>query len=523
MPSKYHYNVSRTTARCVVVTAVIFTMTALAACSDSDSEAVGKDEHSSGIVTKVAHVHAKDGETCFICDPIKRETGRLWCKEHGRYEDRCWLCHPELQDKGRPYCNEHFLYEDECGLCRPEVKTPSIGDAAGAPSQATGSALFCSEHTVAESECGICQPGLASSLEPGQSLLVRMPSANSASKAGVRIERPRRSELMPGVEALCEADYNRNAMTRITPLTSGVIIRVAVDVGDRVEAGELLAELHSAEVARAKSGYLATLVNRDIRKQTFERERNLAKESIGARKDLLQAEADYRVARLDARCSRQMLVNLGLSAEAIAEIERSDDASATYTLRAPFSGTLTDRAAVAGQAVASGEALFTLTDLSSRWLTLSLPADRLQDIRVGQPVSVEFDDLPGEEVRGELAWVDAAVDPRTRLVRARAVTTHDVGRVKAGMFGRAKIFTGSTVPGVLVPSEAVQYHERHPYVFVRREPDLFALRRVTVGTAAANTTEILSGLHPDEAVVASGFLVMSEFLKSRLGAGCVDD
>jgi hypothetical protein len=46
---------------------------------------------------------------------------------------------------------------------------------------------------------------------------------------------------------------------------------------------------------------------------------------------------------------------------------------------------------------------------------------------------------------------------------------------------------------------------------------------VTVGTAAANTTEILSGLHPDEAVVASGVLVMSEFLKSRLGAGCVDD
>jgi len=45
---------------------------------------------------------------------------------------------------------------------------------------------------------------------------------------------------------------------------------------------------------------------------------------------------------------------------------------------------------------------------------------------------------------------------------------------------------------------------------------------VAVGVAGADRTEILAGLHPDEAVVASGFLVMSEFLKSRLGAGCVD-
>jgi len=507
----------------VVVTAVVFTMTALAACSDSNSEAVGKDEHHGGTIAKVAHMHANDGETCFICDPAKREKGRLWCKEHGRYEDQCWICHPELQDKDRPYCSEHFLYEDECFLCHPELReTPAVGASSGEPSPATGSSLFCNEHNVAERECGICQPGQASSLGPGESLLVRMPSSDSAVKAGVRVERPRRSERMPGVEALCEADYNRNAMTRITPLTSGIITRVAVDIGDHVEAGEVLAELHAADVARATSAYLAARVNCDIREQTLDRERSLAKESIGARKDYLQAEADYRVAHLDMKNARQMLLNLGLTPEEIAGIERSEDASATYTLRAPFSGTLIGRAAVPGQAVASGEALFTLADLSSRWLTLSLAADRLHDIRVGQPVAAEFDDLPGEEVRGELVWVDAAVDPQTRLVRARAVTTHGVGRVKAGMFGRAKVFTGSTVPGVLVSSEAVQYHERHPYVFVRHEPDLFALRRVTVGGTAGNTTEILAGLYPDEAVVASGFLVMSEFLKSRLGAGCVD-
>jgi hypothetical protein len=69
--------------------------------------------------TPTAHTHSTAGETCFICDPSKRDPGRLWCKEHGRYEDRCWDCQPQLRDSKRVYCEEHGLYEDECFLCDP--------------------------------------------------------------------------------------------------------------------------------------------------------------------------------------------------------------------------------------------------------------------------------------------------------------------------------------------------------------------------------------------------------------------
>ena len=79
--------------------------------------------------TMPAHKHAP-GESCFIEDPSKREPGRLWCKEHGRYEDRCWECQPQLRDLKRPYCEEHGLYEDECFLCDPvRAKTKPARDA----------------------------------------------------------------------------------------------------------------------------------------------------------------------------------------------------------------------------------------------------------------------------------------------------------------------------------------------------------------------------------------------------------
>jgi membrane fusion protein, heavy metal efflux system len=495
---------------------------ALTACGDPESETAHKENHGHESNLLAAHSHETAGVTCFVCDPSKREKGRLWCEEHSRYEDRCWICHPELEDKSRLWCKEHSLYEDECTLCHPELKKSDTSpESSSRQSGPTSSELYCSEHDVPERECGICQPGLAAALEPGQSLKVRLATEASADRAGIQVERPRRIETTPGVDAFCEADYNRNVLTRITPLTSGIVTRVYRDVGDRVEAGDPLVELHSVDVARARSSYLTAVIDLDIKKETVTRKRKLAEDRIGARKHLQQAEADFRVAQLALKNARQALLNLGLSSKEIAALERSEDASALYTLRAPFDGTLIDRAAVSGQAVVSGEALLTLADLSTRWLKLSLPADHIHDIRVGQHVSVVFDDLPDEVVHGELVWVDAAVDPQTRLIRARAVTA-DVHRMKTGMFGRARVSTGERRPGVIVPSGAVQYHEKNPYVFVRQAPDLFALRRVTVGATRSDLTELLSGVSPDEAVVGTGFLVMSEFLKSRLGAGCVD-
>ncbi|NBB78199.1 MAG: hypothetical protein GVY36_01955 [Verrucomicrobia bacterium] len=213
------------------------------------------------------HTHKNPGETCFICDPSKREPGRLWCKEHGRYEDRCWACHPELEEADRLFCRKHALYEDECHLCHPELKTdapaatggetkaenktapettaacePGDGcstegqDAAeGGRSPSPGGGLFCNAHGVYERECGICQPGLAASLKPDESLKVRFASELSAKKAGIGIGTPRAAEVTPSIAVYCKTGYNRNALARITPLVNGIVRRVHKDQGDTVK------------------------------------------------------------------------------------------------------------------------------------------------------------------------------------------------------------------------------------------------------------------------------------------------
>lgn len=497
---------------------------------EANAEEHDHDHGEGAVFASVSHSHETAGDTCFICDPSKRDKGRLWCREHNRYEDRCWLCHPELEDKTRMWCKEHSLYEDECYLCHPELKKEADSSALNLMpgqeahgAQSDSPVLFCNEHNVAEAECGICQPDLAAFLMPGDDMKVRFLSPDSARKAGIQTELPHMSESAPVIAAFCETQYNLNTMAKVTPLVGGIIRRVHKDVGDSVIAGEALVDLHSAEVASAKSAYLSAIVEQDIRKLSFERETRLKEQSVTSEKELLEAEAAYRTTRLAVSNLRQRLVNLGLLEDEIFRVENEQDTSAHLVIRAPFGGTLVERKSVIGEAVETGHALFTLADLSTRWLEISIPSDHVGKIHVGQPVEASFPELPGITIRGSLSWVGTSVDPKTRMVPARALITRNVELITTGLFGDIYIAIGKERSTSIVPSGSIQRHEGTDFVFVQDAPDLFALRRVALGNRKGGNVQVLAGLNARDSVVTDGsFIVMSEFLKSRLGAGCAD-
>lgn len=455
---------------------------------------------------------------CFICDPGLRESGRLWCAEHDRYEDRCFVCHPELEDPERLWCSEHNLYEDECALCHPELRD------AARPSVAVGVGLECQEHGVPERECGICHPELAASLEPGSGLKIRFESARSADKAGVKTARPVMAGSLPDTEVLARVTYDQNRFARVTPLAGGVVAQVLADIGQFVSRGDHLAILSSPEIARAKSEYLSARVEEALKLIVFKREQELEARKISARQDYDQAAAEHEIAKSTTALARQQLLNFGLTERAILLLEQSGSASSELEILAPFSGTIVDRHAVQGEAVAPGDALFKIADLSSMWLELSIPEDELSSISIGQPLVVTFDAQAGLEVSGRVTWVGTSVDEESRMVKGRAVIPNPDRVMKHGMFARAHLHTEIASNALHVPVDAVQQIDGLPFVFVPLADDLFELRRVTLGGRGGGGVAIVAGLNPeDEIVVTHSFTLKSEFLKSRLGAGCVDE
>ena len=502
---------------------------ALASCggssSDSNQPTTGGESGA-----EVAHGHAAPEETCFICDETKREPGRLWCTEHTRYEDRCWLCQPQLEEEGRLYCAEHWLYEDECFLCHPELDSEEAeGEEAEDDDRNSRldspSGLFCNEHRVPEIECGICQPQRTAELEPGGELKVRFESSNSASKAGIETVLARAATAQASVSAFCEVMYDQNALARITPLAGGIVREVFVDVGADVETGDVLVEIHSAEVASAKAEFVAAVVDFDLKEVACQREQRLAERNISSEKEVQEADAACKTAELMLATTRQRLLNYGFTEEEVAAIEEERDTSASLLVRAPYDGTLIEREAVVGEAVQPGQRLFSLANVDSMWLDLSIPAEQAGLIRSGLSVAAAFRGFGDEVTHGEITWIDTSIDERSRMLRARAVVDNPGRALSAGLFGDAMVFVADAQDAVDVPRESIQRFDDDPYVFVQLEEDLFSLRRVaTVDRPSADMVAVIDGLRADEPVVATGsFTVMSEFLKSRLGAGCVDD
>lgn len=469
-----------------------------------------------------AHGHS-EGETCFICDPSKREPGRLWCKEHDRYEDRCWECHPELRDADRAYCDEHGLYEDECTLCgRAEDKAleGASGDASGA---LDGEELFCNEHQVPEHQCGVCQPQLAAGLPPGESLLVRLPSERSAELAGLSMGRASQVDAHSATALLGEIRYDGNRLARVTPLADGVIAQVRADVGQVVRTGELVATVNSPAMAEAKGRYLVARHTEQLTAKALERKEQIQLDGIGSQRELDEARTAYDSAVVEATIARQGLLNLGLREREVAGL--GDDASSSLPLRAPFAGTVVSRTAVPGAAVTSGETLVEIADLSQMWVELSVPEELATGIEVGTEVEVRVRSSRGEPVLGNITWVGPVVDERTRLVRARAVVPNPDGMLRQGMFADVTAVLERLPGSVGLPSSAVHRVGDLPFVFVQEEEDLFEARRVEVGDRLDDDHLVVTaGIGSSDAVVMDGgFTLKSALLASRLGAGCTDD
>ena len=122
----------RFTSSLIAILSVMVVTVLSAGCgvSSNDVAQAAPREHA-------AHTHAE------------RDPDRLWCNEHGVYEDECTICDPELaaaaeeRDPNRLWCNEHGVYEDECTICHPEMALESSKTTTGTGTTTTPEVRRC--------------------------------------------------------------------------------------------------------------------------------------------------------------------------------------------------------------------------------------------------------------------------------------------------------------------------------------------------------------------------------------------
>jgi len=324
------------------------------------------------------------------------------------------------------------------------------------------------------------------------------------------------AELRPGGEGLMapgELKVDEQAYAEVgTPIPARVV-RLLSGPGQAVRRGQPLAELQSVELGKARAERTAAEARAGLARQTVERKRGLAAERIVSRGELQRAEADAAEAEADLRAADASLAALGVTPRPAGDLSR-------FALLSPIAGTVLERTAVQGQMADPSRPLFRIADLAQLWLVVQAPERDAVRVEVGSPAEIALAALPGQKLRGKVAWVAREVDPHSRTVPVRIVLANDGERLKPGMFATAWIGTGGEGDRVVaVPAGALQRMDDRWVVFLPRGEGRFEVRPVERGRDLGSEVAVAGGLKPGERVVAEGAFVLRAEAEKQQGGG----
>jgi RND family efflux transporter MFP subunit len=188
---------------------------------------------------------------------------------------------------------------------------------------------------------------------------------------------------------------------------------------------------------------------------------NNAERDRDRQQTLLKAGA---VAPRDLEAAQQTYVSATAALEdAKSRLATAEKNLANTRILAPFAGVVSDRSVSLGDVVQPGSALFTVIDPRTMRLEVSVPAERISDLRVGTPVTFTVNGYPNEEFEGKITRINPAADPVTRQVRVLASIPNTNNRLVAGLFAQGRI-SSRTEHGLVVPITAVDFRNQTPAV-----------------------------------------------------------
>ncbi|WP_434424085.1 efflux RND transporter periplasmic adaptor subunit [Nannocystis pusilla] len=248
-------------------------------------------------------------------------------------------------------------------------------------------------------------------------------------------------------------------------------------------------------------------------KANLARKRELLAHELTSGRQVDLAEQELLTAQAHANAAQAGLRLLGAS---------KASTSGRYTLVAPIAGTVVRRPVVLGILATEDISLATIADTSVMWALCDVPESSAAQVALGQTMQLSIDGDTESSFEGEITWIAAEVDPRTRTVTAQAELPNPSGKLRANQFGLAKIDTSAAKSAVSVPRAAVQRVGKLDVVFVRTQQGVYE-PRVVKRTGDGEMVAVEGRLRTGDAVVTTGaVLLRTEIMPGSIGAGCCE-
>jgi len=298
-------------------------------------------------------------------------------------------------------------------------------------------------------------------------------------------------QLTYGTITTLEAEREAHIVAR----TSGILEKILAEEADTVSEGQILAQLDTEQLS-LQVAQLEVVVKR--MKNDLQREQTLFKRQIGTSTNLERARSDYESQKAQLELA---LLNLRYA-----------------TIRAPFSGIITERVVKTGNLIQSNDKLFTLVDPNSLQAVIHLPQKELAQIAIGQRAFVSVDAFPTNIVPGKVERIRPQIDTDTGTFKVVIAINNPGGILKAGMFGRVEIIFDVHQDTLLLTDRALVTQDNRSHVFVVRD-GVAVQTPVVLAIKHKDIVEILSGLKEGDDIIVSGKTILKDGAKVEIIEG----
>lgn len=321
---------------------------------------------------------------------------------------------------------------------------------------------------------------------------------------------------LPGtMQALTEAPILARA--------DGYLKRRLADIGDRVQAGQVLADIdapeldqqiHQAEAAieqahavteQAEASLEQGKANRELARITADRWKVLVERGISS-----QQEGDQYQAQLAAQDANVKTLEKAIQAQrgnlaaVKANLARLQEVQGYRLVKAPFDGVITLRNVDVGALVSTGNTLlYRIAQVGTLRTYVSVPQVSVNAVRVGQAAALTVSHLPGRTFRGTVARTANALDPASRTMLVEVDVPNADGALFPGTYAEVDLSGSRPNPPLVVPATAILFRTDGAQVAVVQPDQTVHLKKITVGRDYGDRVEILQGVSEGIMIVAA--------------------
>jgi RND family efflux transporter MFP subunit len=333
--------------------------------------------------------------------------------------------------------------------------------------------------------------------------------------------------LAGNIEAVTEAP--------VLARSSGYILKRYVDIGDRVQEGQVLAEIEAPEldqqIAQAKATVEQAHSNTEqtqaaleqgrsnaaLAKVTADRQQQLFVKDVISRQDNDTAQMQYAAQQANVQALEKAVNAARGSASAVeANLARINDLKNYLTVRAPFAGVITVRNIDVGALVNEGSTLLYRIAQTGRLRTyLNVPQADAGNVRVGQHATLEIAGRAGVKVPGEVTRTANSLDPATRTLLVEVQVANAAGTLMPGMYAQVDLSVPRQDPPLLIPGDTLVVRSDGPQVAVVGPGGVVHFTRIQLGRDFGDHLEVLEGLHLGQQLVANPSDVVREGAKVK--------